>query len=252
MMSLRGLGIAVLLLGVMALAAAASTQKDLDSATKGGKIAFIVVTDKGTAGADQATDMAKRAAKQVKKSTVVRFDRSDPANADLVAKYRLSGAPVPLILVAARNGVIAGGLVAAQATADKLVAMVPSPKKAEVLQQLQSGKAVLIQASRKSMARQGNCSAACLSACGQLQDRCATVSVDMDDPAEAAFLTSLNINPASTEPVVLVVNAQGQITGTYNGAADVAALVQAATKKVGGCCPSTVQNPKSSCAPPKK
>lgn len=251
-MSLRALGTAVLLLGVTALAAFASTQKDLDSAAKDGKVAFIVVTEKGTAGVDQATEMAKQAAKQVKKSTVVRLDRSDPANADLVAKYRLAGAPVPLILVAARNGILAGGLPAAQATADKLVGMVPSPKKADVLQQLQSGKAVLIHASRKDMARQGDCSAACASACGLLQDRCVTVQVDMDDPAETTFLTSLNVNTASTEPVVLVVNAQGQITGTYNGAADVAALVQAATTKAGGCCPSTVQNPKASCAPPKK
>lgn len=251
-MSLRGLGMAVLLLGLMALTAVASTQKDLDSAVKSGKVAFIVVTEKGTAGADQATEMARQAAKQVKQSTVVPLDRSDPGNADLVAKYRLAGAPVPLILVAARNGVIAGGLIAAQATADKLVSMVPSPKQADVLQQLQSGKAVLVQASRKGMARQAECSAACVSACGQLQDRCTTVSIDMDDPAETAFLTSLNINTASTEPVVLVVNAQGQITGSYNGATDVAALVQAATKKVGGCCPSTVQNPKASCPPPKK
>ncbi len=251
-MSLRGLAIGVLLLGVMASVAAASAQKDLDSAAKDGKVAFIIVTDKETAGADQAIDMAKQAAKQVKKSTVVRLDRSDPANADLVAKYRLAGAPVPLILVAARNGIIAGGLVAAQATADKLVGMVPSPKKAEILKQLQSGKAVLIQASRKGMTKQGDCSAACLAACGQLQDRCATVQIDMDDPGETAFLTSLNINTASTEPVVLVVNAQGQITGTYNGATDVASLVQAATKKAGGCCPSTVQNPKASCPPPKK
>ncbi len=44
----------------------------------------------------------------------------------------------------------------------------------------------------------------------------------MDDPAEAAFLTQMKVNLASTEPVTLVVNAQGQVTGTYTGAADVA------------------------------
>lgn len=251
-MTLRSLGTAVLLIGALASLASASAQKDLDSAAKSGKVAFVVVTDQGTAGSDQATDMAKQAAKQVKKSTVVTLDRSDPANADLVAKYRLAGAPVPLILVAARNGVLAGGLPAAQATADKLVAMVPSPKKAEALLALQSGKAVLIHASRKGMARQSDSSAACAAACGQLQDRCVTVQIDMDDPVETEFLTSMKVNMASTEPVTLVVNAQGQITGTYNGAADVAALVQAATKKAGGCCPSTVQNPNASCAPPKK
>ena len=251
-MKLRGLGIAVLLIGALASVASASAQKDLDSAANSGKVAFVVVTDQGTAGADQATDMAKQAAKQVKKSTVVKLDRSDPANVDLVAKYRLAGAPVPLILVSARNGVLAGGLPAAQATADKLVALVPSPKKAETLLALQSGKAVLLSISRQSMTKQTDARTACAAACGQLQDRCTTVQIDMDDPAETAFLTSMKVNLASTEPVTLVVNAQGQVTGTYTGAADATLLVQAATKKAGGCCPSTVQNPNASCAPPKK
>jgi hypothetical protein len=62
----------------------------------------------------------------------------------------------------------------------------------------------------------------------------------------------MKVNLASTEPVTLVINPQGQITGTYTGAADVNALVQAATMKVGGCCPKTVTNPNASCAPPKK
>lgn len=89
-------------------------------------------------------------------------------------------------------------------------------------------------------------------ACGQLQDRCTTVQIDMDDPAETAFLTSMKVDMASTDPVTLVINAQGQVAGTYNGTPDATLLVQAATKKVGGCCPSTVQNPNASCAPPKK
>jgi hypothetical protein len=102
------------------------------------------------------------------------------------------------------------------------------------------------------MAAVSGATAACAAACGQLQDRCLTVQIDMDDPAEAGFLDQMKINRASSEPVTLVVNPQGQITGTYTGAADVAALMQAATKKVGGCCPSTVQNPNASCAPSKK
>ena len=56
----------------------------------------------------------------------------------------------------------------------------------------------------------------------------------------------------ATEPITLVINAQGQITGTYTGTADVASLAQAATKKAGGCCPSTVQGGSKSCGPTKK
>jgi len=251
-MLVRSLALTIIFACVLGSVAAASAQKDLDSAASHEKIAFILVTDQTATGVDQAKDMIKQAMRQVKNAEMVELDRSDPASADLVAKFRLAGAPVPVILVAARNGVLAGGLPAAQATADKLVAMVPSPKKAEVLLALQSGKAVLVSASRGNMATRPGASAACAAACGQMQQQCVTVEIDMDDPAETAFLTQMKVNMASAEPVILVINAQGQVTGSYAGAADVTALVQAATKKVGGCCPKTVQNPNASCAPPKK
>ena len=251
-MTPRSIGLGVLLLGLLGSIAAASVQKDLDSAAKHEKIAFILVTDQGATGINEAKEMIQQAMKQVEKAVLVELDRTDSANADLVSRFRLTGAPVPLILVAARNGVIAGGLAAAQATADKLVAMVPSPKKAEVLQMVQSGKAVFIFACRNGMASQSGATAACAAACGQMKDQCVTVQIDMDDPAEAGFLTQLKIDLTSKEPVTLVINAQGQITGTYTGAADVASLVQSATKKAGGCCPSTVQGGAKSCGPPKK
>jgi hypothetical protein len=231
--------------------AQASPQQDLDSAARQKKVAFILVTDQGAAGVDQARNLIQQAMSQVKKSVLVEVDRSSPGNADLVAKFRLAGSPVPLILVAARNGILAGGIAAAQATSDGLVGMVPSPKKAEALEAIQSGKAVLLSVSRKGMATQSGAKAACAAACGQMADKCVTVQIDMDDPQEAGFLAAMKVNLASTEPVTLVINAQGQVAGTYAGAADVAMLVQAATKKVGGCCPSTVQGGAKGCGPAK-
>jgi hypothetical protein len=83
-------------------------------------------------------------------------------------------------------------------------------------------------------------------------DKCQTIQIDIDDPQEKAFLTQLKVNLASTEPVTLVINAQGQVTGTYAGAVDLPVLVQAATKKAGGCCPPKVQSGAPSCPPTKK
>lgn len=247
----RVLGFSLLALGLLAPPVQASPQQDLDSAARQKKVAFILVTDQGTTGVDQARGLIQQAMQQVNKSTLVELDRSSPGNADLVTKFRLAGAPVPLILVAARTGILAGGVVAAQATAEQLVGMVPSPKKTEALQAIQSGKAVLISASRKGMATQSGAKAACAAACGQLADKCVTVQIDMDDPQEAGFLTSMKVNLASTEPVTLVINAQGQITGTYAGAADVATLVQATTKKAGGCAPGACGPGAKSCGPAK-
>ena len=251
-MSIHSLGVSVLLLGILTSVAGASVRTDLDLAAKQGTVAFILVTDHGVSGVAEAKGIIQQAVKQVRKSTMVELDRSNPENADLVARFRLAGAPVPLILLAARNGVLAGGLIAAQASPEKLVEMVPSPKKAEILQGLQGGKAVFVSVSRRTMTTRSGAMAACATACGQMKDRGVMVHIDMDDPQESQFLSQLKVDRASREPLTYVVNAQGQVTGTYAGAVEAASLVQAATKSAGGCCPSTVQGGAQSCAPTKK
>jgi len=250
-MFVRTLGLVVLLVGALAPAALASTRDELNSAAQGEKIAFILVTDRTATGVDETKAMIREAMQSVGRSTMVLLDRSEAQNAELVTKFGLSGAPVPLILIAARNGMLAAGLPAAQATAQKLVSLVPTPKMGDVLKALEAGKGVFLYVSRKGMTSKPGADA-CAAACGQLDGTCVTVRIDMDDPQEQELLKKLKVNQASTEPVTLVINAQGQLTGTYAGAADIASLVQAATKKVGGCCPSTVQNPSASCAPAKK
>jgi len=242
----------VLLLWGLASVAGASLTQDLAKAVEKQKIAFVLVSEPAAANVAEARDLIRLAMKQVKESTMLELDRADPANADLVAQYRLAGAPIPLILVIARNGTLAGGLIAANGTAERLVAMVPSPKKAEIMQCLQSGKAVFIEVSRKGMRGQAAALATCTAACDQAGGKSVVVAIDMDDPAEVPFLTSLKVDLASADPVILVVNSQGQITGNYTGAVAAADLVQAAAKKAGGCCPSTVAGGSQSCAPPKK
>jgi hypothetical protein len=245
----RILGSLLLVIGFLAPLAQASPQKDLDSAAKHQKVAFIIVTDQGAMGVDSARDMIRQAMRQVKKSTLVEVDRSSPENADLVAKCRLAGVPVPFILIAARDGIPAAGVPAAQATPERLVALVPSPKKTEVLQALRGGNAVFISVNRKGMATQSAADAAYAAARSQLADKCATIRIDMDDPEEAAYLASMKVNLASTEPITLVVNPQGEITGIFAGAADVTSLVQAATKKSVLCCPP---GSGKSCGPTKQ
>ena len=251
-MNRRGLGLALLLLCTLGPAASASTQRDVEAAAKQGKIAFILVVDQGATGVDQARAVVRQIMPKVSNSVLLELDRSAPANAEYVAKLRLAGAPVPLILIAARNGALAGGVPAAQATPELLLSLVPSPKKAEVLQALQSGKPVFIAVSRKGMTSEPKAVAACLAACNKIGEKSALVRIDLADAREATFLSQLKVNTAATEPVTLVVNAQGQVTGSYADVQDVASLVQAATKVAGGCCPSTVQGGSKGCAPATK
>jgi hypothetical protein len=246
------LKIAALLLALTAATALASTQSDLDAAVKAGKSAYILVYDQSAQQMDQARGLVDNAVTRVPRSAKLLCDRSDPANADFVKKIGLAATPVPLILVCSATGVVTGGLPAQQATIDQLVKMMPSPKKAEIVKALSEGKAVVVTVSRENMKSTQSVYSTCASACQQLGAKSEYVKIDMDDPAEAAFLAEMKVNSASTEPVTFVANAQGQIAGTYTGEVQLANLITAATKKVGGCCPSTVANPAASCAPTKK
>jgi len=242
------LAIALALISGVAFGAA---QEELASAAKAGKVAFVLVYDATATQVDQARQMTAEAAKRVPGSVTIEVNRGDAINADFVTKYGLATAPAPLILVSSSAGVVTGGVVAAQATVDQLVKLVPSPKKAEIIKALSQGNAVFVTASRKGMASTATVNSACAAACQQMAGKSVQVNVDMDDPAEAGFLTEMKVNLQSAEPVTLVANAQGQIAGMYTGAMQVADLVTAATKKVGGCCPSTVAKPDASCAPKK-
>jgi len=249
-MLLRSILGAILLLAMVPVNLVASTADDLQSASEKSRVAFVLVTEPGATGVDHATNIINDAMKEVENSVFIEFNRTDEENASLVKKYRLSSAPVPLILAFASNGVMAGGVQASRANSQKLVEMIPSPKKAEVIKSIQSGQSVFVTASRKGMVGKSEIYDACMAACGMMKDKSRCIQVDMDDKAELSFLKELKINMQAVEPVTVVVNAQGKIAGSFNGAVDVSKLVQTAKKSVGGgCCPT---GSGKTCGPTKK
>jgi hypothetical protein len=217
----------------------ASVLTDLDAAAKTNKTVFLLVTAPEAQNVESATAIVTSAVGMANNAVLLQMDRTAPENAELVAKYGLATAPVPLILVFASTGILAGGLPAQMATAEKIVALVPSPKKAEVLAALQSGKSVFIVASKAGMSTRGGVASGCAMACSQMAGKSQYVEVSMDDAAEAEFLKQLKVDLQSTEPVTVVVNAGGQITGTYQGTVTTEQLIQAAQKQASSsCCPA--------------
>lgn len=247
----RTIGTLTVILG-FAVSSYGAVDQDLQAAAQAGNVAFILIYDQTAARMDQARQIVAGACQQLPGSVAIEVDRNDATNAEFVTKYKVATAPVPLVLVASSTGVITSGLVIQErATVDFLVKTVPSAKKAEIVKALSERNAVIVTASRRGMPTTNAVNTACMLACQQMPGRSVQVEIDMDDPAEASFLRELKVNLASTEPVTLVANAQGQIAGIYTGEVQVSELVAAATKKVGGCCPSTVTNPNATCAPTK-
>ncbi|MGD0398770.1 MAG: hypothetical protein ABSC04_07640 [Syntrophobacteraceae bacterium] len=229
----------------------ASSAVDLEETTSSGNTAFVVVVDSTVDHIEQAKALVKEARNKILQSVMVILDRSSAENADFVAKYRLQTAPVPLIMVAVKGGIIVGSVAAEKGSADMLVKMIPSPKKLEVIKVLQERKAVFIVAQKKSMQSAEDICDRCTKASQQMDNKSVLVKMDMDDQAEAGFLSLLKINTASAEPVTIVGNARGQITDTYTGPMSVEDLVQAATRSAGGCCPRTVTGGGGTCTPQK-
>lgn len=223
---------------------------DIEKANKAGKTVFLVVTDQGIANTAKAESIALKAKKLHPKSVIVKMNRSEAANKELVAKYRLAGAPLPLILVIASNGIVTGGYPLRQATPELLIALIPTKKKGEVMLALNQGKSVFIVVSKKSMLKRKEVISKCEIACKEMNGKAKVVEIDLDDANEKKFLKELKVNQTTAQPQTYVINAQGQITGTLNGVVDSKTLVATAAKKpAGGCCPP---GSKKSCAPKKK
>ena len=230
--------------------AEASTVKSaLENAHNSGKAVFVVVSGNGVPGTEKAVSIAEKAKTIYKNAVLLQMNRDDAANAQLVNEWRLSGAPLPLILVVSPKGILTGGRILAQATAENIASLVPSPKKEAVLEQMTSGKSVFLLVSKKGMAKKSEQLSTCQKACFEMKENAKVIEIDLDDPLENAFLSELKISQNITEPLTYVINSSGQITGTFNGEANTAILVASAKKVItSSCCPA---GSAQTCAPAK-
>ena len=215
----------------------ASAESDIQAANAQGKAVFVVVTQSNARGTDRALAIAQQAQALHPMSAVVTIDRAVAENQSVVQRYRLQSAPVPLLLVVASNGIVAGGARLQDATPQRLVASIPTPKKAEMLLNLTQKKPVFIVVSSKAMVEaRGQVFEACNTAMKRLDGKAVTLVVDMADKAEAAWLKELKISPKEKAPVTIVYNAKAQKTKVFRGTVTADQLFKAATQKA-ACCP---------------
>lgn len=211
---------------------------DLEKAKKEGKAVFVVVTGTGVTETDKATTVAKGANAIYKNAAVVQMDRDDAANSQLVAEWRLAGAPLPLLLVVSPKGQLTGGMVLAQATAENIAALVPSPKLEEVQEVISNKKPAFVVFTKKSYSDRAEVLQACKEAVTILKNNAAVIEVDLDDIKETSLIDRLEVDKSSKETTTQVVNVQGQIAGTSSGLPDAAKLAAAAiAPPKSGCCP---------------
>lgn len=215
---------------------AQGAKTELEKAQKAGKSIYLLVTDKNSKGVDKISNSVLNAIKTAKNAVLVILNRDEKANAELISKFRLSGASLPMVLVVAHNGVISGSISAEDVTVEKLIAYLPSKNQAEVLLGFENGKPAFIICGKKNAKDKDAIIAECKSAAASLGNKTSLVIVDVDNKEEKNFLDL--IKPDMNKTTVLVFNGKGQYTGTLESNAKSADLVVMVNKKVGGgCCP---------------
>ncbi len=211
--------------------------QELSQALLDGKYVYLFFYEPGNIDCETMERNIDSFARKTKKNAeIIKVDRKDPNNSDIVTRLRTQTAPIPLTLLFTPNG----GIMAAFTkviTEEELTQAFPSPKKAETLKYMQEGKGVIICFSHKKMSSRGEVQSCCSQAKDKLAGKAECINIDLSDPKEAGFIKELKVDPNTTVPVTFVINPQGQVTGKYDGGVQVTNLVEAATKVVkSGCC----------------
>ena len=215
--------------------ASAAAVEDVASANASGKTVFLLVTDGPGPGLDTGRALLRQGLERVPTAAAVELDRRDPAQAASVARYRVAAAPVPLVLVIASNGVPAGGVRPGEGALERLIAAIPSPRKAEYLKHLSEQRVAIVTITRATMPQRSALFEAVTGAIRALEGKAATVVIDLDDAAEQRFLGELKADRAATAPLTLVINPKGQLLGRLPGVPTAEKLVEAAKKRAHAC-----------------
>lgn len=211
--------------------------QQLAAAQKAGRPTYLLVTAPRARGLEEMRLAVQEARKRAPHVAYVEMDRTQAANKALAKRYGLTGAPVPMVLVVAHNGAPGGGIRPGPKASSQLVALLPSPRKADTLLALFQRKAAFVVVGRPDMPGRAAALAACHKASANLKGKAAIIEVDLRDKYEQGFLKVLGADAKAKDVAVHVYALSGRKTQVLKGpAATAAALVKAATKKQ-ECCP---------------
>lgn len=187
--------------------------------------------------------LVESARKQIsRKSVCIEINVADLTEQDIVSKYGMNRAPMPLVLVLAPNGAIMGGFPAARLTSETVLVNAVGCKASEqTLKALQQKNMVLLCVQGKSTAD----NAAAMRGVEEFAKdekygpATAVVTADPADPAVAKFISQIGLDPTAAIATTALLAPPGSVAGAFQGALTkdklVTAVQAAAAPK--GCCP---------------
>jgi len=195
-------------------------QAVIDRAAAAHKYVFLFFWKEKSPQTDKAWNVLQPAvANMADSAEVVSIQATDPAEKRVVDKYSVSRAPMPLVLAVAPCGVITKAFTGAFDESKLRTAFV-SPCTAECMKALQDRKLVLLcveppspQVKQISLQK----GVEDFTADKQYAQSSKVVAVNAGDPAEAAFLKDLRVDPQTADRVTVLMAPPAAIVGTFTG-----------------------------------
>ena len=199
------------------------------------KFTFILFWKEDNAAAREFMTALKPAIeKRAAQATWTGVNVADPANRDLVERYKVSRAPMPLVMCIAPTGAITGAIMD-KVTDESIDQALVTPAMCRCMRALQDGKLVLVHVKTNDAAA-FPIGARDFSTDPEFQARTAIVTFNAKDPAEGRFLTDMRLDPADVNgSIVSLLAPPGVLVGKF---ADTATKSEIAAKlhAAGKCC----------------
>jgi hypothetical protein len=218
--------------GMTALAKASNANKYLF-------IFFSKADDAGTLAMRKVFDDAM--AKSADKADTVALKVGDPAEKQIVEKFGVAAAPMPLVLAVAANGAVTKGL-PLKFDEKALSEAFASPGMEKSLKALQDRKLVLLCVQNKSTKDSAAAMKGAEEFAGDKKFAADTgietvvIQIDPADAAEAKFLTQLKIDPKTNQAVTAFIAPPGVVLTLTKGPTTKDAFMETLKKAMSGGC----------------
>lgn len=211
---------------------------ELETASASGINTILVITEQDAKGVDEAIELAEKTASLCSDAMVAVVDRSLEENLDIVEKFNLTRFPLPFLLIVSPTGNVTGGAKSGTITAEKLSKFVPSACFNQALTASKEGKPAIILISAGERKTVKPWEKVIRDVEKNLDPTPEIIRVNPEDESEKVFLSKLRYY-GGDEPVLMVANSSGQITGKYTEVPVAGNIIKDATKVVksgcGGC-----------------
>ena len=167
----------------------------------------------------------------------VAVDRNSPSEKEIVEKFQVQTAPMPLVIALAPNGAVTGGFLGQEMNEEKLQGSLASPCMQKCLKALQERKLVFLCAQNKdtkfNVAAMRGVNG--FKSDPQFVKFTEIITIDPADEAEKKFIKQLKIDSEPDEAITAFMAPPGMIIGKFEGATNKDMLLATLQRAMASC-----------------